>query len=375
MTHVCFIEDTHLHGGTQIWVADAIRAFTSRGHEVTLLTPSEGFNARDAATTEARLITYGFDEVVASDARHIAMWTDALCDADVAVCTVHPPRAGFHCSRFAARCIEESGLTTVLQPKAGTIVTEYPRDYYAPPEDIAYHVISIADFTRRHLIDVYGVPADRVSLIYQGTDVATFTPDDARAERARQRYTVPPDAFPILGNVGSFEQRKGQSELLDAVARVRTSLPDIYLILVGDGPDESLLRAKVADLGLGDRVGFFPFTSTPADIYEVIDVLAVPSLRREGLPNVLLESMSMGVPVVSSRLAGTPEVVLDGETGLLVDPGDVIDLAGAIERLATDRATGRRMGVAGRDLITHHFDKDRQFDAFLDHFAVTTPRP
>ncbi len=194
--HIGFIEDTYLHGGTQIWVSEAIRVFLAAGHDVTLLTVADGFNARDASATNARLVTYGFDDVVAQDARHQAIWTDALAPTDVAICTVHPPRDGFHCSRFAARCIADAGLDTVLQPKTGTIVPDYLREYYAPPEDIHYQVICITDFTRRYLIDTYGVPDERISLIYQGTDLATFTPSDSRAEQARQRYPVPAGAFP-----------------------------------------------------------------------------------------------------------------------------------------------------------------------------------
>ncbi len=374
MTHICFIEDTHLHGGTQIWVTEAVREFLAKGHDVTVLTPSEGFVARDAVTTDARVVTYGFDEVVAEDEAHRNLWIDALASSDVAVCTVHPPRGSFHCSRFAAQCIEQAGLSTVLQPKTGTIVPEYLREFYAPPEDINYQVISITDFTRRYLIEHYGIPAERVSLIYQGTDVATFTPDADRAAQAHVAYEVPAGAFPVLGNLGSFEHRKGQLGLLEAVARVRPSLPNAHLLLVGDGPDEGLLRAKVAELGLQDQVGFHPFTRTPADVYEVIDVLVLPSLYKEGLPNVLLEAMSMGLPVISSRLAGTPEVVHDGDTGLLVEPGDIDGLVAAIERLGGDSEASRRMGEAGRRLMTTGFDKENQFDAFLEHFAGHPPR-
>ena len=369
MTHICFIEDTQLHGGTQIWVTEAVRAFVAKGHEVTVLTPTDGFVARNVVTTDARVITYGFDEVVAEDAAHQDLWIDALAAADVAVCTVHPPRKGFHCSRFAARCIEQAGLSTVLQPKTGTIVPEYLREFYVPSEHINCQVISITDFTRHYLIEHYGIPAEQVSLIYQGTDVPTFTPNAERATRAKQQYKVPDGSFPVLGNLGSFEHRKGQVGLLEAVALVRTSLPRVHLLLVGDGPDEAMLRAKVTYLGLQDHVTFHPFTRAPADVYEVIDILVLPSLYKEGLPNVLLEAMSMGLRVVSSRLAGTPEVVLEGETGLLVEPGDTDGLAAAIVQIGSDPDAARQIGAAGRQLMATSFDKERQFDAFLEHFA------
>lgn len=367
--HICFVEDTHLHGGTQIWVSEAVRSFLGAGHDVTVLTAAGGFNAEDAARTDARLFTYDFEDVVSRDARHRSIWTDALGPADVAVCTVHPSRHGFHCSVFAAQCIADAGLDTVLEPKTGTIVPDGLAEFYAPPSEIRSHVISITDFTRRYLINTYDIPADDVTLIYQGTDVATFTPDPDRATEARRRYPLPDDAFPVLGCIGSFEERKGQVVLLEAIEAVRADLPDVHAMIVGDGPDERLLRERVAERGLGRHVTFVPFTTEPAHVFEIMDVLTLPSTHKEGLPNVILEALSMGVPVVSSRLAGTPEVVIEDVTGVLVDPGDAVQLAAAIGQLGTDGEARRRMGSAGAELMRREFDKRLQFDAFLRHFC------
>ncbi len=104
-------------------------------------------------------------------------------------------------------------------------------------------------------------------------------------------------------------------------------------------------------------------------VFEVIDLLALPSTHKEGLPNVLLEALAMGVPALSSRLAGTPEVVVDGVTGLLVDPGDVAAIAAGIQRLGSDHDARGRMAAAGRQMMCDEFDKRQQFDAFLRHFA------
>jgi glycosyltransferase involved in cell wall biosynthesis len=370
--HICFIEDTRLHGGTQIWVSEAVRVFLAAGHEVTVLTAADGFNANDAEHTDARVVTYDFDAVTAQDTRHQEIWTHALAPADVAVCTVHPPRNGFHCSVFAAKCIADAQLDTVLEPKTGTIVPEYLAEFYAPPHDIRSHVICITDFTRRYMIDTYQIPQHQVSLVYQGTDVATFTPDPARAEQARARYPLPEGAFPVLGSIGSFEERKGQVKLLEALENAKADLPNIHLMLVGDGPDETMLQERVAERSLQAHVTFFPFTTEPAHVFELLDILTLPSTHKEGLPNVLLEALSMGVPVVSSRLAGTPEIVIEGVTGMLVEPGDVDGLATAIRALSTDDDLRRRMGAAGQQLIRDDFDKQHQFGAFLEHFAEVT---
>ena len=94
----------------------------------------------------------------------------------------------------------------------------------------------------------------------------------------------------------------------------------------------------------------------------------LPSLYKEGLPNVLLESMSMGVPVVSSNLGGVPEIVIDGKTGYMIEPGNSDQLADAIQKLWDDRTSYRKMRLRARQLMTEKFDKERQFDQFLKYF-------
>lgn len=371
---VCFIEDTGLHGGTQIWVAEATQFLLDQGVDVTLLTSATGWNAREAANTRARLVGYDWDEVVEETAEHRRIWTTALADADVAVCTVHPPRHGFHCSVFAARCIREAGLATFFLPKTGTIVPEYERRFYVPDEEINGGVISITKFTRDYLVESYGIPAERVSLIYQGTDVERYRADPLRRAESLERYPLPEDTSFVVGNVGSFEERKGQSLLLDALAQARKVVPGIHLMLVGDGPDEAMLQERVQELGLGAAVSFFPFTREPEVVFERIDTLVLSSLRKEGLPNVLLEALAMGVPVISTRLAGTPEAVSEGETGYLVEPGDEAGLAAALVRMASDPDARLRMGARGRARMEREFDKQRQFQAFLDFYRELAPR-
>ena len=369
---VCFIEDTDLRGGTQIWVSEAVRIFISRGADVTVLTSKSGWLAQDCADTGAKVVTYDYDGVIKQDEENVDIWAEALSDSDVAVCTVHPAREGFHCSVFAAKVISEKGLETILIPKTGTIVPEYKREYYAPVQDINYKVIVITDFTRRYLIDTYKIPAENVELIYQGTEVAKFTKNPANLEKAKTAYSLPVNAAPILGSVGSFEERKGQVVFLEALKKMKEKLPDVHLMLVGDGPDEQMLKQKVNEMDLESSVSFFPFTSTPQLIFEIVDILVLSSLYKEGLPNVLLEAMSMELPVVSSNLAGVPEIVKNGETGYMVKPGDIDDLSEAVIKLWSDKEAYNSMSKNARKLMEDKFDKKRQFDEFLNYFKRIT---
>ena len=257
--NIGFIEDTPLHGGTQIWVTEALRAFLAQGQEVTLLAPEGSWIVNQCADSGARIFTYDWDEVIQEGEEHVQIWTEALRQCDVAVCTVHPPREGFHCSVFAARCIAAAGLQTHLIPKTGTIVPEYERRFYRPDEAINSSVIAIADFTRQYLIESYEIPEEVIALIYQGVDTQRFRSTAGGKKEARKRYVLPENAAPVLGSVGSFEHRKGHPVLFEAVRQLRAgSLPDIHLMLVGDGPDETLLRNLAEELGLGNHVSFFP---------------------------------------------------------------------------------------------------------------------
>jgi glycosyltransferase involved in cell wall biosynthesis len=371
--NIGFIEDTPLHGGTQLWVAEANRAFLARGQEVTLLAPEGSWMVEQCADSGAQIFTYDWDEVVQEGDKQVQIWTEALRQCDVAVCTVHPPREGFHCAVFAAQCIKEAGLQTFLLPKTGTIVPEYERRFYRPDETINSEVIAIADFTRQYLIESYGIREELVTLVYQGVDTQRFRSTADGKKEARKRYLLPQNGAPVLASVGSFEHRKGHPLLFEALEQLASGpLPDIHLMLVGDGPDEALLKNLAEELGLGNHVSFFPFTSKPDTVFERADITVLPSLYKEGLPNVLQESMAMNVPVIASRIGGVPEVVFDGQTGCMFEPGNSLQLAKAILKLWTDQEAYRRMCLQSREVITERFNKEVQFDVFLEHFQSIT---
>jgi glycosyltransferase involved in cell wall biosynthesis len=157
--------------------------------------------------------------------------------------------------------------------------------------------------------------------------------------------------------------------LFEAVARLASGpLPDVFLMLLGDGPDDAMLRELAKEMGLEDRIAFFPFTSEPEYGFERIDITVLSSLYKEGLPNVLQESMCMGVPVVSSNMAGVPEIVLEGQTGYMAEPGNSEQLAEGIQNLWADQAAYKQMRLNARRLMEEDFDKETQFDRFLEHF-------
>jgi len=144
---------------------------------------------------------------------------------------------------------------------------------------------------------------------------------------------------------------------------------EVHLTVVGYGPLEADLRARVQALGLADRVTWAGPLDQPAvrALYRASDLLVVasevaPDGDRDGLPNVVVEALSQGLPVVATHAAGIPELVVDGVHGLLVPPADAGALAAAIEHLARDPGARRRMGAAGIQRVAHGWDLDAGAD-------------
>jgi glycosyltransferase involved in cell wall biosynthesis len=364
-----FIEDTKLRGGTQIWVTEAAKIFIQNGEEVNIIAPENSYVANKCKKYGANIYTYNWDDIPNDKNKYMDNWIEGLKNSDVAICTVHPPRDNFHCSIYAAECIKEAKLNTILIPKTGTIVPEYLREFYCPEPTVKTKVISITNFTKKYLIDHYKLPADMVKLIYQGTEVDRFTSTEATKKEAVNRYPLPDNAGPILGSVGSFEERKGQIILLEAVKKLAEStMPNVHALLVGEGPDEEMLKAKTKELGIEANVSFFPFTDEPNYIFERLDILTLPSLYKEGLPNVLLEAMSMNLPCISTDIAGIPEIIYNDENGYLIKPGSTNALIDAIEKLWTNKNNCIKMGKNARKLMEDKFDKKHQFLEFLNYF-------
>lgn len=191
-----------------------------------------------------------------------------------------------------------------------------------------------------------GVEPKKLHAVANGVD-PRFAPADSSA--ARQSLGLPAEG-PLLLFVGLLAPVKGVDILLQALERLQGAR--WHCVVVGDGGLRAALEAQAAQAGLKDRVRFVG--ARPSDEIPLwmnaADALVLPS-RSEGRPNVVLEAQACALPVVATRVGGTPELVEDGDTGLLVDPDDVEGLAGGIERVLGDAALRRRLGEAARKSI------------------------
>ncbi|HSI97256.1 MAG TPA: glycosyltransferase, partial [Gaiellaceae bacterium] len=192
-----------------------------------------------------------------------------------------------------------------------------------------------------------------LEVIPYGGDADGFLVDPQKATRIRERLGLADTDVAVLG-IGRFVHWKGFDDLIEAVALARSTSPEIRLVFVGDGDLREDLRTRVRGAGLDQHVSFVGMASREEvpEYLAAADVVAVPSVHYggyvDGLPNVALEAMAAARPVVATRVGGLPQVVRDGENGLLVDERDPVGLARAIEALAADGELRRKMGESGR---------------------------
>jgi glycosyltransferase involved in cell wall biosynthesis len=201
---------------------------------------------------------------------------------------------------------------------------------------LAHHIFCNSQAIRSVLMEGCGVPAARLTVIPNGVDPEYFRPADG-----------PGDGPPRILCVARLVPDKDHETLLAAFALVAPEHPEAELWLVGDGPRQQELQELAAQLLPPGRVKFVTPREDVRPLLHRASLLALSS-RTEALPNVVLEAMAAGLPVVATRVGGVPELVLPGQTGWLADPGDVPGLAAALGRVLADPESGRAMGRNGR---------------------------
>jgi glycosyltransferase involved in cell wall biosynthesis len=224
-------------------------------------------------------------------------------------------------------------------------------------------VIGVGGAVRAALILNEGIPAPRVQVIYNGIDTAAFSNGDHEHEAIRRELGVGPGDFVIL-QVARLDYLKDHATAIRTMQRVVPRMPNARLVLVGEGPERSKIQTLVDQYQLGAQVRFLGLRKDVARLLHVADLFLLTSIS-EGIPLTVIEAMAAGVPVVSTRVGGLPEVVEDGVTGALVDAGDDAALAERIYSLAQNAALRQRMGQHGRERAGSLFSEAQMHGRYL----------
>jgi glycosyltransferase involved in cell wall biosynthesis len=251
----------------------------------------------------------------------------------------------------------------------------YQRDrWWLAPAERALHrtmtaILGNSRSVVRELEEQEGVPRRKLGLIYNGIDAGRFL-DGSSPRAIRAGLGIAPAAL-VLVIIANLIPYKGHRDLIEALGRVRTQLPDGWCLLVVGRDDgiASQLQAQAREAGIGGNVAFLgPRTDVP-DILRAADIGLLCS-HQEGFSNAILEGMAAGLPMIVTDVGGNAEAVRDNQTGLVVPPRDPARLSAAILRLANDAALRTAFGAVGRSRVGALFSLDHCIDCYEELYRT-----
>jgi glycosyltransferase involved in cell wall biosynthesis len=232
-----------------------------------------------------------------------------------------------------------------------------------------HRVIAVSEQLRDLMLRA-GVRRDRLVLLHNAIVLDNYRRTGRRGLVAE--LTGRPVQAPLIASIGRISHEKGQVDLVEALAIVVARGFVVSAVFAGDGPARAAVAERVRALGLEDSVHMPGYVSQPQRILEEADLMVLPSYT-EGLPNAALEALAMDVPVLATRVGGTPEVLTDGQTGRLVEPGSPRALAEGIIDFLSDRPRWKAMAARGHEMVGARFDfvtRTRRLEAIYDELAI-----
>lgn len=334
-------------GGQELRILAEACGMAARGHEVWLAAPPASRIASAAAARGVRLIPVEFHRPWGL--HDVLVLHRAIRRLGLDVLNTHSSWDAWMAG-LAAR-LTPTGVRVVRTRHLSTPIarSRVSRLLYTR---LADHIVTTGEAIRERMIQRNGFAAAQITSIVTGVDPARLCPSVPSA-KTRADLGIPPDV-PVVGTLSTLRSWKGHLDLLEALALLRVTR-DVRGLIVGDGPYADVIRSRIRDLRLNAVVGMPGHREEVADLLLSMDVFAFPSYANEGVPQAVLQAMVLARPVVASNVGGIPEVVRDGQTGILVPPRDGAALAQAVARVLDDPAGAAGRAAAAADLVKREY--------------------
>lgn len=352
--HIVHTESSCGWGGQEIRILTESRCLMDRGHRVTLLTPEES-NIYKAAPQ------YGLERVALPIVRKnlSGLWAMrawlARHRSDIDVVNTHSSTdswlAGLACRTIshAPPIVRTRHVSSPINTKAST------RWLY---QTVASHIVVTGEPLRHQLAKDNGFRMESMTSVPTGIDLERFRPMDK--VQCREQLGVE-QAFQV-GILATLRSWKGHGYLLEAAASLRAKMPELRLLIVGDGPMRQRLEQQVGEMGLMDIVRFVGNQDNPEVWLNTLDLFVLPSYGDEGVSQAVMQAMASRLPVITTAVGGMTDAVQHEETGLLVETKDASAIAGAIERCVRDKGLSQDLSDAGYQRAQVHFGRERMAD-------------
>lgn len=232
----------------------------------------------------------------------------------------------------------------------------------------ANRVVVLSNAVREFMISDDGINADKIKVIYQGFEFEHFSATVEDGMRVRKEFGLNADDF-VIGVIGNFFPTKGHRFLISAAKKLNSAIPNLKFLFVGEGSeaDKSNLKAQIESLGLTSQVIFAGFRKDVNACMKAVDVVVHPSLS-EAFCQVLIETMSVGTPIVSTNVGGAPEVIENGVNGILIPPEDVDAIVKAIGQIYEQPTFAENIALTGQKNVRERFTIENMVNSQIDFY-------
>ncbi len=379
--HICHVITRLIIGGAQENTLLTCEGLHERGHQVTLISgPTTG--PEGSLVERARAGGYAFIELPEL-IRAVNPWVDMRAQRELTmlfrrirpdIVHTHSSKAGI-LARFAAADARVPRIVHTIHGMSFNRTQPWlVRQLYAFLERraarVSHAIIGVADAMLEQSLAAGVGRRARMHTVYSGMEVDRFTPSAERRAAARRQWGFDQDAV-VVGTVARLFRRKGYEQLIPIMKRASDREPRLRFVWVGDGAQRAEYESDLARLGLRDRTVLTGLVRPDAvpDLIAGLDILAHTS-QWEGLPRAVVQALLMRVPAVAFEIDGTPEVVLDGQTGHVVALNELDEFADRLVSLAMADDLRRRMGQTARAACLERFDWRRMVQQIESIYRV-----
>ncbi len=360
---IVIAESSTAMGGQELAVLLHAEGLRKRGHDVTLI-------LEPGSSILAKAVAQGLrvEPVGMSRARYplaIGAFRNILAREHPALLHVNSSRDSW-IGGVAARLVSPR-VKVVRSRHISTPLNRTPTTRLLYRRLMDFVIVTGSETTRRGLIERDGLKPETVAAFPIGIDVAEFTP--GRPDRDLRQELNLPKEHRLVGLISYLRSYKGHEYFIEAAALVLAQAKDVTFLIVGEGPEEHRLRDRIASLGLSSKVRMLGFRDDLLNVFRSLDVFVIPSVEGDTIPQVLMQALAMGLPVVSTTVGSIPDVVQEGTTGFVVPPRDAGALAGRILALLDDAALRTDMGRRGRTLVEREYSLSRMLDRLEEVYA------
>lgn len=226
------------------------------------------------------------------------------------------------------------------------------------------NIIAVSESVKDNLVNYFGIDSNKIKVIYNGTDITPST-DNIKNEIKKELSINENDR--IVSVIARFSKQKGHKYLIEALPLVIKKFPSLKVMFVGNGELRDSLKRQIENLCIENNIIFCGSRNDVAPFIEISEFTILPSLW-EGLPGSIIESLSLGKPVVATTVGGTPEVIANKVNGILIEPKEVNSLSNAIIYMLSHPDETKEMGKRGKEIASHYFSLHQMLEKYKQYY-------